>query len=349
MPDAPELTPLGLGAWAMGGGDWVWGWGAQDDAQSIATIRHAARRGIGWVDTAASYGLGHGEEVVGRALRQLPAGERPLVLTKGGSAWAEGDRATRRVGDRASILAHCDASLRRLGLDCVDVYQLHWPSDDGTPVEETWQAMAELVETGKARWIGVCNFDVELLERCEAIRHVDVLQTPLSLIDRRACADVVGWGRRNSTAVLAYSPMASGLLTGRFSAERVAALDRGDWRREDPDFQPPALERNLALVARLTEIAARRGRSVGELALAWVLAAGATAAIAGARSPEQVDGWAAAADLRLDADELEAIAAALAQSGAGRGPVAQASREQRELLADRRVIAERGRDTAGDG
>jgi aryl-alcohol dehydrogenase-like predicted oxidoreductase len=316
-----ELTPLGLGCWAMGGPNWEWGWGAQDDDDSTAAILYAARRGVGWLDTAASYGLGHAERVVGRALGTLIEADRPLVFTKGGTAWEAGARATRRVGDPASIKEHCEASLRRLGVERVDLYQLHWPSDDGVPVEETWQAMAELVDEGKARWIGVCNFDVQLLSRCHAVRPVDTLQTPLSLIDRRSCADVVPWARAHGVAVLAYSPMYSGLLSGGFSAKRARALTADDWRRRDEEFQRPALDRNLALVERLGRIADGHGRSVAELAIGWTLAVGATAAAVGARSPDQVHGWLSAGNAELSASEVSTIAEAVEVTNAGYGPI----------------------------
>jgi aryl-alcohol dehydrogenase-like predicted oxidoreductase len=302
------LTKVGLGAWAMGGGEWMWGWGPQDPCDSAATLQVAAAAGIGWVDTAASYGLGRGEEVIGTALRAMPAADRPMIFTKGGTQWAPGDRAAARVGAPAAIRRQCEASLRRLGLDSVDLYQLHWPSDDGTPVEDTWQAMSDLVDTGLARHIGVCNFDVSLLERCEAVRHVDALQIPLSLIDRRALADIVPWARVHRVPVIAYSPMQSGLLTGTFSQQRVDDLDDADWRKGDPEFQMPALGRTLAFVESLQALASAKECSVAALAVAWALHGGASGAAVGARRPRQLTDWVHAGDIKLGSTDLEVIA-----------------------------------------
>jgi aryl-alcohol dehydrogenase-like predicted oxidoreductase len=318
-----SITTVGFGAWAIGGGDWAYGWGAQDDADSIAAMRHALERGINWIDTAAVYGLGHSEEVVGRLLKSLPAGRRPLVFTKCGMVWDERDRNAepRRMLTPSSIRAECEASLRRLGIERIDLYQFHWPDTIGTPVEDSWRVMVELVEAGKVRAIGVSNFGVDLLERCERIRHVDSLQPPFSPIRRDAGADVIPWCAAHKTGVIGYSPMQSGILTDRFSAERVASLSADDWRRRSPEFQPPRLERNIALRDALRPIAARHGTSVSSVAIAWTLAwPGVSGAIVGARSPEQVDGWIDAAGLRLTDADLDEIARALEQTGAGRGP-----------------------------
>jgi aryl-alcohol dehydrogenase-like predicted oxidoreductase len=318
-----SITTVGFGAWAIGGGDWAFGWGPQDDAESIAAMRHALERGINWIDTAAVYGLGHSEEVVGRLLRTLPADRRPLIFTKCGMVWDERDRNAepRRMLTPGSIRAECEASLRRLGVERIDLYQFHWPDSIGTPVEESWQVMVELVEAGKVRAIGVSNFSVDLLERCERIRHVDSLQPPFSLIRRDAGGDVIPWCASRRTGVIGYSPMQSGILTERCSAERVASLAADDWRRRSPEFQSPRVERNVALRDALRPIASRHRTTVSSVAIAWTLAwSGVSGAIVGARSPEQVDGWIDAAALRLTDQDLDEIAQALDRTGAGRGP-----------------------------
>jgi aryl-alcohol dehydrogenase-like predicted oxidoreductase len=319
-----SITPVGFGAWAIGGGDWAFGWGPQDDDTSLAAMRHAIERGINWIDTAAVYGLGHSEEVVGRLLPGLPADRRPLVFTKCGMVWDEpGPQAEiRRVLTPDSIRAECEASLRRLGVERIDLYQFHWSDEIGTPVEDSWGAMVRLVEEGKVRAIGVSNFGVDLLSRCERVRHVDSAQPPFSLIRREAATDVIPWCAAHRTGVIGYSPMQSGILTERFSAERVASLAPDDWRRRSREFQLPNLERNLALRDALRPIAARHGATVSAVAVAWTLAwPGVSGAIVGARSPEQVDGWIHAATLRLTAEDLDEIAEALERTGAGRGPV----------------------------
>ncbi len=321
-----EISPAGLGAWAMGGGSWQGGWGSQDDSDSIAAIHHAIARGINWIDTAPAYGLGHAEEVVGRALAVVPISDRPLVFTKCGLVWRDGETTVSNVLTPASIRRECESSLRRLRLERLDLLQIHWPSTDGTAPEESWATMAELVEEGLVRAIGVSNYDVELLELCDGIRHVDTYQPELNLLNRKAAKSAIPWCHEHGTGVIVYSPMRSGLLTGRFSAERAAALPENDWRRTDPDFRPPQLARNLDLVDRLRPIALEIGTSLPELAVAWSLACpGVTGAMVGARRPEQVDGWIAASELRLDDETLTAIAQALEESGAGSGPTHPAS------------------------
>ena len=318
------LTTVGFGAWAVGGGGWSYGWGPQDDVESIAAIRHALERGINWIDTAAVYGLGHSEEVVRRALEGVPAEQRPYVFTKCGLVWDERDRGVppRQVLRPESIRAECEASLRRLGVERIDLYQFHWPDESGTAIEDSWAAMIRLVEEGKIRAAGVSNFGVDLLERCERLRQVDSLQPPLSLIRRRAAGTEIPWCAAHGTGVIVYSPMQSGLLTDRFSEARVAGLAEDDWRRRSPDFTPPRLSRNLALRDSLRPIAERRGTTVAAVAIAWTLAwPGVTGAIVGARSPEQVDGWIAAATLELDEKDLDDIATAAGATGAGDGPV----------------------------
>ena len=320
------VSRLGLGAWAIGGGGWQGGWGPHDDDESLAAIRRALSLGINWIDTAAAYGLGHAEEVVGRAVRGLPAADRPLIFTKCGLVWRPGETTVSNVLAPASIRAECERSLRRLGVEAIDLYQIHWPSTDGTPVEDAWGTMAALVDEGLVRFIGVSNFDIELLERCQRIRQVDTVQPQLNLLVRDAAADVIPWARAHGTGVLVYSPMRSGLLSGRFTVERAANLPADDWRRADADFRSPSLDRSLALVEDLRPLATRLGATVAELAIAWTLAwPGVTAAIVGARLPQQVDGWVRAADIPLGRADLEAIANALARSGAGRGPLLPAS------------------------
>ena len=319
----PEISRLGFGAWAIGGGGWAFGWGPQDDDASLATMRHALERGINWIDTAAVYGLGHSEEVVGRLLRELPTAERPYVFTKCGLVWDERKpmKEARQVLEPASIRRECEASLRRLGVEQIDLYQFHWPDDSGVRVEDSWGEMIKLVDAGKVRWIGVSNFDTKLLQRCEALRHVDSLQPPFSLIKREVGAAEIPWCAQHGIGVIAYSPMQSGLLTERWSAARLQQLAADDWRRRSEHFRSPALERNLALRDALKPIAERLGSNTGEVAVAWTLAwPGVTGAIVGARSPEQVDGWIGATALKLSAQDLMDIANTITRIKPGAGP-----------------------------
>jgi aryl-alcohol dehydrogenase-like predicted oxidoreductase len=318
-----ELTTVGFGAWAIGGGDWKFGWGPQDDEDSIATIRYAVERGINWIDTAAVYGLGHSEEVVRQALDEVPANERPYIFTKCGLVWDDSDRMAppRQVLRPESIRRECEVSLRRLGIERIDLYQFHWPDETGVAVEDSWAEMGRLVDQGKVRAAGVSNFDVPLLDRCEAIRHVDSLQPPFSLIRRRAAAQEIPWCAEHGTGVIVYSPMQSGILTDRFSAERMKTMAADDWRRRAPDFNPPRLGQNLALRDALRPVAERHEATVAEIAIAWTLAwSGVTGAIVGARTPEQVDGWIDAGSIELTGEDLAAIAAILDHTGAGSGP-----------------------------
>lgn len=318
-----EITRVGLGCWAIGGGGWAYGWGAQDDELSVATIQHAVGLGVNWIDTAAEYGLGHAEEVVGRALRTLPASERPYVFTKCGLVWDPSDRSapTRAVASAASLRRECEDSLRRLGVERIDLYQLHWPPGDGTGVDEYWGTLLELRDSGKVRAIGLSNFDVDGLSAAAALGRVDSLQPPFSAIDRRAAASVIPWCLAHGTGVIVYSPMQSGLLTGAFSASRVAALPDDDWRRSAPDFTS-RLSANLALADALEPVAARHGVSRPAAAVAWTLSVpGVTGAIVGARRPGQVDDWIAAASLSLTDGDLTEIAGAIRLTGAGEGPV----------------------------
>ncbi|HWN17800.1 MAG TPA: aldo/keto reductase [Gemmatimonadales bacterium] len=318
-----HLTTVGFGAWAAGGGGWAFGWGPQNDADSIASIRRALEHGINWIDTAAVYGLGHSEEVVRRALEGMPAASRPYIFTKCGLVWDEADPEAppRQVLEPESIRQECEASLRRLGVERIDLYQFHWPDQSGTEVEESWETMTRLVDEGKVRAIGVSNFDVGLLERCQAVRHVDSLQPPLSLIRRQAAEAEIPWCAAHGTGVIGYSPMQSGLLTERFSVNRIESLSEDDWRRRSPDFRPPKLSRNLALRDALRPIAQQHGTTVSAVAIAWTLAwPGVTGAIVGARSPDQVDGWIGAATLELTLADLDQIARAVGQTAAGSGP-----------------------------
>ena len=320
-----EITPVGFGAWAIGGGGWTYGWGPQDDKVSEDTIRRAIELGVNWIDTAAVYGLGHSETVVGRVLHSLPAFERPFIFTKCGLVWDERNRMAepRRNLHPESIRAECEASLRRLGIERIDLYQFHWPDETGTPIEDSWAEMLRLIEEGKVRLGGVSNFDVGLLESCDAIRHVDSLQAPFSLIHRDVAAREIPWCAAQGTGVICYSPMQSGLLTDRFSTERVANMANDDWRRRSSEFNSPNLQRNLDLRDALRPIARRHGTSVSSVAIGWTLRwPGVSAAIVGARSPEQVDGWIGAANVELSAADLEEIAAAIERTDAGSGPSA---------------------------
>jgi aryl-alcohol dehydrogenase-like predicted oxidoreductase len=320
----PEITTVGFGAWAIGGGGWAFAWGSQDDTASIAAIRHAVSRGINWIDTAAVYGYGHSEEIVARALADIPTAERPLVFSKCGLRWNDADRMAMPVRDLrpARIRQECEASLRRLRVEAIDLYQFHWPDETGTAVEDSWDVMAKLVAEGKVRWTGVSNFDVLLLERCESRGHVQSLQPPFSMIRRNVGEQEIPWCAAHGAGIIAYSPMQSGLLTDTFSAERVKAFASDDWRRHSPEYQSPRLERNLALRDALRPIGAKHGVSVAAAAVAWTLAWPITAAIVGARSPQQVDGWLAASTIRLDPSDLAAIEAAIGETGAGSGPAA---------------------------
>ena len=325
--NGPEITTVGFGAWAIGGGGWAFAWGPQDDSESVAAIRHAVSRGVNWVDTAAVYGYGHSEEVVAKALADIPRSERPLVFTKCGLRWNDADPMTQPVRDSspARVRKECEDSLRRLRSDVIDLYQFHWPDESGTPLEDSWDTMLKLVAEGKVRWAGVSNYDVPRLERCEARGHVQSHQPPFSMIRREAGDGQIPWCATHDTGVIVYSPMQSGLLTDTFAAERVDRFPPDDWRRRSPEYQAPKLQRNLALRDALAPIAAKHGVSVAAVAVAWTLCWPITAAIVGARSPRQVDGWIAAAGVKLDASDLDAISAAIDATGAGTGPTRPAA------------------------
>ncbi len=287
-PTDMQITRVGFGAWAIGGAGWAFGWGAQDDAEAVAAIRHAVAAGINWIDTAAVYGLGHSEELVARALADIPAVERPYVFTKCGLVWDDADPTVppARVGAPASIRAEVDASLRRLGVDRIDLYQLHWPPQDGTPIADSVGALHELRAAGKIRSVGVSNFSVDQLEQAAAAGGVDVLQPPFSLIDRTAAAEILPYAAAHGIGTIVYSPMQSGLLSGRWSEKRTAELPADVWRRQAPEFNPPALARNLALVDVLAEVARRHATTVAAVAVAWTLAfPGVSGAIVGGSPP----------------------------------------------------------------
>jgi aryl-alcohol dehydrogenase-like predicted oxidoreductase len=303
------LTRIGIGAWAMGGGDWAFGWGPQDDDDSIAAIHAAIDAGINWIDTAAVYGLGHSEEVVARALQGRA--NRPYVFSKCARVWNE----RREIGKSlkaASVRREFEASLRRLKVDAIDLYQIHWPEPD-EDVEEGWSTLAQLRGEGKVRWIGVSNFNADQLRRAQAIAPITSLQPPYSIISPEIEDSILPYAAEHNIGVIVYSPMKSGLLSGAMTRERVAALPDDDFRRRTPNFQEPRLTRNLQLAELLRDIGGRHGRTPGEVAIAWTLRNPAvTAAIVGMRSAQQVSGVIGAASFRLsdgEAGEIEAFVA----------------------------------------
>jgi aryl-alcohol dehydrogenase-like predicted oxidoreductase len=309
-----KLTPIGFGAWAIGGGNWEFAWGPQDDAESIAAIHRALDLGINWIDTAAIYGLGHSEEIVGRALRSH-SGPKPLVFTKCSMRWHP-DRSIYRSLKAASLAEELEGSLRRLGVETIDLYQIHWP-DPEEELEEGWETLAGFRKQGKIRWIGVSNFSVEQMRRVQQIAPITSLQPPYSMLRRAIEEEVLPFAEDNGIGVINYSPMASGLLTGAMTAERVAALPKDDWRRRGIEFTQPRLSRNLRLVDLLREIGNGHGVGPGVVAVAWTLHHPAiTAAIVGGRSGQQVEGLAPALDFRLSQDEYARINAFLTSNPA---------------------------------
>jgi aryl-alcohol dehydrogenase-like predicted oxidoreductase len=299
-----HITRVGFGAWAIGGGGWEFAWGPQDDTESVGAIERALELGVNWIDTAAAYGFGHSEEVVGRALAIL--GARPYVFTKCSLLEGPGRRVVHSL-KRDSVLREAHASLERLGVDAIDLYQIHWPDPDAD-IEEGWGALAELKEQGLVRHIGVSNFDVAQLERIKSIAPVETLQPEYSLVVRDAEDTVLPYAGREDIGVIVYSPMGSGLLTGTMTRERIAALADDDWRREDPRFQEPRLTAHLTLVERLEAVAAKHDTTPGAVAIAWTLDNPAVdAAIVGFRRPAQVDPIVGAANLTLDLDDFATI------------------------------------------
>jgi aryl-alcohol dehydrogenase-like predicted oxidoreductase len=299
-----EITPIGIGAWAMGGSGWAFSWGEQDDQESIAAIHTALDRGINWIDTAAVYGLGHSEEVVARALEGRSS--KPYVFTKCERIWNERGEIAKSLKE-PSIRKEVEASLRRLKVDVIDLYQIHWPEPD-EEIEEGWTTMAKLRQEGKVRHIGVSNFNVDQMKRAQAIAPITSLQPPYSLISPEIEESILPYAQANNIGVIVYSPMKSGLLSGSMTRERVAALPADDFRRRVPNFQEPLLSRNLELAELLRDIGKRHGCTPGEVAIAWTLRHPAvTAAIVGMRSATQVDGVIGAAEFRLSQEELAEI------------------------------------------
>lgn len=300
-----KLSPIGIGAWAIGGGGWAFSWSGQDDQVSCRAIHAALDAGINWIDTAAVYGLGHSEEVVAHALKTY-AGPKPYVFTKCERAWTS-DRQIIKVLKRDSIVRECEDSLRRLNVETIDLYQIHWPEPD-EDIEEGWCALADLQKQGKVRWIGVSNFNVSQMKRVAAIAPITSLQPPYSMIRREVEVETLPYVHVNGIGVIAYSPMGSGMLTGSMTRERVASLASDDWRTRSAYFQEPMLSRNLTVADKVKQVATRVGRSPGEVAIAWVLKnPSVTAAIVGIRSPEQVSGIVGALEFRLDAESINEL------------------------------------------
>jgi aryl-alcohol dehydrogenase-like predicted oxidoreductase len=299
-----QITPIGFGAWAIGGAGWAFAWGAQDDRDSIAAIHEALDAGINWIDTAPAYGIGHSEEIIGQALDGVA--RRPYLFTKCSRIWNERGELQKSL-KRDSIRRECEASLRRLKADTIDLYQIHWPEPD-EDVEEGWSTLAELKAEGKVRYIGLSNFNVAQMERAAAIAPITSLQPPYSLLRRAVESDILPYAARNKIGVLAYSPMGSGLLTGAMTADRVANLPQDDWRRRNPDFQSPKVERNLQLVELLKSIGERHGQAPAVVALSWVLHNEAVSgAIVGLRRPGQLAGVIGGAGFRLTPAEIAEI------------------------------------------
>jgi aryl-alcohol dehydrogenase-like predicted oxidoreductase len=307
-----KITPMGIGAWAIGGGKWEFGWGAQNDAQSIAAIHAGLNRGLNWIDTAAVYGLGHSESIVGAALRELRI--RPHIFTKCSLVWDEAGDITHNLQAK-SVRREAEASLQRLGVDTIDLFQIHWPAWKGGPesaspgsIEEAVAALAELKAEGKIRHIGVSNFNAEQLERAQKIAPIASLQPPYSLLAREVESSVLPYALAHNIGVIVYSPMASGLLSGTMTRTRIAHMPEDDWRRLSPNFQEPLLSGNLRLVETLRAIGERYYATPGEIAIAWTLHNPAvTGAIVGVRSPQQVSGIAGAADIDLSVGDMRAI------------------------------------------
>lgn len=298
-----KITRIGFGAWAIGGGNWEYAWGPQDDGEAIAAIRRAVDNGMNWIDTAAVYGLGHSEALVGKAIKGLST--KPYIFTKCGLVWDDKRNVTKNL-KAASIRRECEASLRRLNIDAIDLYQVHWPDD--ADLEEAWEMMETLRKEGKVRFIGVSNYSIEQMAKSMKIAPVSSLQPPYSILNREYEKEILPFCQENGIGVIVYSPMGSGLLTGAMTRERIAAMPSDDWRKNSSHFQEPALTRNLALVEKLKSIGKKYGRSAGEVAIAWTLRNPAvTAAIVGGRSAGQVDGISHALDIQLTQEDLAEI------------------------------------------
>jgi aryl-alcohol dehydrogenase-like predicted oxidoreductase len=311
-----QLTRVGFGAWAIGGGGWEFAWGSQEDTDSVQAILRSLELGVNWIDTAAVYGTGHSEEIVAQALEQWK-GKRPYIFTKCTLRWDE-NRKVYPDHSAASIRKECDDSLRRLQTEVIDLYQMHWPpKDNGPQLEEAWRAMSELQTEGKVRWIGVSNFDPAQIARAEKIAPVTSDQPPYSIIRRKIEEDVLPYCLKHGIGVISYAPMASGLLTGAMTRERAAALPADDFRSRNPEFKEPRLSKNIELVERLRKVGARHGRSPGEVAIAWVLRHPAiTGAIVGARNARQAEGVMRAGELKLTTEEIAEIEGAAAAASA---------------------------------
>ncbi len=300
-----HITPIGFGAWAIGGGGWEYAWGPQDDQESIEAIHAALDKGVNWIDTAAVYGLGHSEKIIARALEGMT--QKPYVFTKCALRWDDKGNVISSL-KRDSLRQELEESLRRLQTDTIDLYQIHWPDDANVDIEEAWGTLADMQREGKVRWIGVSNFDVAQLKRCQAIAPVTSLQPPYSLVKPEVGDEILPFCLEQNIGVIAYSPMYSGMLTGTMTRERVESFPADDWRRTDDEFQEPRLTRNLALADLLKGIAAKHGRTAAEASVAWVLANRAiTGAIVGARRASQIDGFIGAVDFKLTDADMQAL------------------------------------------
>jgi aryl-alcohol dehydrogenase-like predicted oxidoreductase len=310
-----QITPVGFGAWAIGGGGYEFAWGHQEDTDSVAAILRALELGVNWIDTAPVYGTGHSEEIVAQALQQWK-GKKPYIFTKCTLRWDE-NRKVYPDHSGASIRTECENSLNRLHTDVIDLYQMHWPPKDETKLEEAWHTMSALQKEGKVRWIGVSNFSPQQMERAAKIAAITSNQPPYSIIRRKIEDDVLPHCLKNGIGVISYAPMASGLLTGAMTRERAAALPADDFRSRNPEFKEPKLSKNIELVERLRTVGARHGRAAGEVAIAWVLRNPAiTGAIVGARNAKQAEGVLRAGELQLTADEVAAVEGAAAAAAA---------------------------------
>jgi len=311
-----QITPVGFGAWAIGGGGWAYSWGEQDDADSVAAIHRALELGVNWIDTAAVYGLGHSEKVVARALKDWK-GARPYIFTKCILNWDSAGQIT-PVFSAASIRKECEASLERLGVSAIDLYQVHWPPQDNGPgLEEAWQTLASLQKVGKVRWIGVSNFNAAQIERAQKIAPVTSLQPPYSILRRQIEEETLPYCEKQRIGVIVYAPMFSGMLTGAMTRERAAALPADDFRSRNPEFKEPRLSKNIELVERLRQVGRRHSVSPGEVAIAWALRLPAiTGVIVGARNAKQAEGVMSAAELRLSKQEIDEIEGAAAAAAA---------------------------------